>query len=77
MQQILNQLRDDYALAVELRDFKAANAIDLEIEEIKIRQQLRRALFAAYELLTDPNAEPQDADRITALIKQTLEETSP
>ena len=48
-----------------------------EIEELKIRQQLRRVLFDAYKLLTDPEAEAEDADSLIALIVQTLKDTTP
>lgn len=48
-----------------------------EIEELKIRQQLRRVLFDAYKLLTDPEAEAEDADSLIALIAQTLKDTTP
>jgi hypothetical protein len=45
--------------------------------EYAMRLQLRAALFEALALLTDPDAEPEDADRVTALIIQTLEDTAP
>lgn len=45
--------------------------------EFQMRLDLRAALAAALELLTDPDAEPEDADRVTALIVKTLEETAP
>jgi hypothetical protein len=45
--------------------------------EYQMRLQLRAALFHALALLTDPDAEPEDADRVTALITKTLEETAP
>lgn len=48
-----------------------------EIEELKIRQQLRQVLFDAYKLLTDPEAEAEDADSLIALIEQTLKDTTP
>lgn len=48
-----------------------------EIEELKIRQQLRQVLFDAYKLLTDPEAEAEDADSLIALIAQTLKDTTP
>lgn len=48
-----------------------------EAAEFQMRLDLRAALAAALELLTDPDAEPADADRVTALIVQTLEDTAP
>ena len=48
-----------------------------ELEELKIRQQLRQVLFDAYKLLTDPEAEAEDADSLIALIEQTLKDTTP
>lgn len=45
--------------------------------EYQMRLQLRAALFHALALLTDPDAEAEDADRVTALITKTLEETAP
>lgn len=48
-----------------------------ELEELKIRQQLRGVLFDAYKLLTDPEAEAEDADSLIALIVQTLKDTTP
>lgn len=48
-----------------------------EAAEFQMRLDLRAALAAALELLTDPDAEPEDADRVTALIVQTLEDTAP
>jgi hypothetical protein len=45
--------------------------------EYAMRLQLRAALFQALALLTDPDAEPEDADRVTALITRTLEDTAP
>jgi len=48
-----------------------------ELEELKIRQQLRRVLFDAYKLLNDPEAEAEDADSLIALIAQTLKDTTP
>ena len=45
--------------------------------EYQMRLQLRAALFQALALLTDPDAEAEDADRVTALITKTLEETAP
>ena len=48
-----------------------------EAAEFQMRLDLRAALAAALELLLDPDAEPQDADRVTALIIQTLKDTTP
>jgi hypothetical protein len=48
-----------------------------EAAEFQMRLDLRAALAAALALLTDPDAEPEDADRVTALIVQTLEDTAP
>jgi hypothetical protein len=45
--------------------------------EYQMRLQLRAALFHALALLTDPDAEPEDADRVAVLIAKTLEETAP
>lgn len=45
--------------------------------EYAMRLQLRAALFEALALLENPDAEPEDADHVTALIIQTLEETAP
>ena len=45
--------------------------------EYQMRLQLRAALFQALAVFTNPDAEPEDADRVTALIIQTLEETAP
>lgn len=71
------ELLDRHAHAKEIRDYKLAMSIEDEIAEIEMRQTLRRALFAAYALLTNPDAEPEDADKVTALIKEALEETAP
>ena len=35
------------------------------------------ALFEALALLENPDAEPEDADHVTALIIQTLKDTAP
>lgn len=51
--------------------------VEDEIAEIEIRQQLRQTLFAVYELLTNPDAEPEDADRVTELVLKTLQDTTP
>lgn len=45
--------------------------------EYQMRLQLRAALFEALALLENPDAEPEDADHITALIIQTLKDTAP
>lgn len=45
--------------------------------EYQMRLELRAVLFQALELLTDPDAEPADADHLTALIIQTLKDTAP
>ena len=45
--------------------------------EYQMRLQLRAALFQALAVFTNPDAEPEDADRVTALIIQTLEDTAP
>lgn len=50
--------------------------IDSEFE-YQLRLQLREVLTQTLALLTDPNATEWDANRITALIRETLEETAP
>ena len=45
--------------------------------EYQMRLQLRAALFQVLALLTNPDAEAEDADRVEALILKTLEETAP
>lgn len=60
-----------------MKDLYAKLRIEDEIEEIKMRQQLRHALFAAYVLLTNPDAEPKDADMVTELVLKTLQDTTP
>lgn len=48
-----------------------------EIEELKIRQQLRRVLFDAYKLLTNPEASLHEIKQFAVVIRQTLEDTTP
>lgn len=48
-----------------------------EIEELKIRQQLRGVLFDAYKLLTNPEASLHEIKQFAVVIRQTLEETTP
>ena len=50
--------------------------IDSEFE-YQLRLQLRDVLTQTLALLNDPNATEWDANRIIALINQTLEETAP
>lgn len=69
----INRLKEDRDAARALRDFRLSNDIDLEIEELKIRQHLRQTLFKALEFLADK----PDAGQITALIKQTIKDTAP
>jgi hypothetical protein len=45
--------------------------------EYQIRLRLRAALFQALAVFTNPDAEAEDADRVTALITRTLEDTAP
>ena len=45
--------------------------------EFQWRLQLRDALQQTLDLLTNPNSDEFDANRIIALINQTLEETAP
>lgn len=45
--------------------------------EFQWRLQLRDALSQALALLTNPDSDEFDANRVIALINQTLEETAP
>lgn len=45
--------------------------------EYQMRLQLRAVLSHALALLTDPDVEPEDADRIIAMIEQVLKDTAP
>ena len=45
--------------------------------EYAMRLQLREVLTQTLDLLTNPDANEFDANRIIALINQTLEETAP
>lgn len=45
--------------------------------EFQLRLQLRDALQQTLDLLTNPDSDENDANRIVALINQTLEETAP
>lgn len=49
---------------------------DMETE-FQMRLDLRAVLFQALALLTDPDAEPADADRVTDAIIKILEDTAP
>lgn len=49
---------------------------DIETE-FQMRLDLRAVLFQALALLTDPDAEPADADRVTDAITRILEDTAP
>lgn len=49
---------------------------DMEAE-FQMRLDLRAVLFQALALLTDPDAEPADADRVTDAITRILEDTAP
>lgn len=49
---------------------------DME-NEFQWRLQLRDALSQALALLTNPDSDEFDANRVIALINQTLEETAP
>jgi hypothetical protein len=49
---------------------------DME-NEFQWRLQLRDALQQTLDLLTNPDSDENDANRIVALINQTLEETAP
>lgn len=49
---------------------------DIETE-FQMRLDLRAVLFQALALLTDPDAEPADADRVTDSITKILEDTAP
>ena len=50
--------------------------IDSEFE-YQLRLQLRDVLTQTLDLLTNPDSDEHDANRIIALINQTLEETAP
>lgn len=50
--------------------------IDMEFE-YQLRLQLRETLQQALDLLTNPDSDEFDANRVIALINQTLEETAP
>lgn len=50
--------------------------IDNEVE-FQLRLQLRDVLQQTLDLLTNPDSDENDANRIIALINQTLEETAP
>ena len=45
--------------------------------EYQLRLQLRDVLQQTLDLLTNPDSDEFDANRIIALINQTLEETAP
>jgi len=45
--------------------------------EYQMRLQLREVLTQTLDLLTNPDANEFDANRITALIRETLEQTAP
>lgn len=49
---------------------------DMETE-FQLRLQLRETLQKTLDLLTNPESEESDANRVIALINQTLEETAP
>lgn len=49
---------------------------DME-NEFQLRLQLRDALQQTLDLLTNPDSDEFDANRVIALINQTLEETAP
>jgi hypothetical protein len=52
-------------------------AVEDKEHEYQLRLQLRDVLTQTLALLTDPNATEWDANRVIALINQTLEETAP
>lgn len=45
--------------------------------EFQLRLQLRETLQKTLDLLTNPESDESDANRVIALINQTLEETAP
>ena len=49
---------------------------DMETE-FQLRLQLRETLQKTLDLLTNPDSDESDANRVIALINQTLEETAP
>ena len=49
---------------------------DME-NEFQLRLQLRETLQKTLDLLTNPDSDENDANRVIALINQTLEETAP
>lgn len=49
---------------------------DMETE-FQLRLQLRETLQKTLDLLTNPESDENDANRVIALINQTLEETAP
>lgn len=52
-------------------------AVEDKEHEYELRLQLREVLTQTLAMLTNPDSDEFDANRIIALINQTLEETAP